>query len=840
MPVGVTWGTPWPKGSLMRAEPLSLIEVGGGAVPVQSWPTAYWPDGSVKWSAHAASFTGEPSPEYYLTKSAHTPCLNHTAQIAVTDKHDLIEIDTGTIRCQLNKQGNVVIRSIIQGNAQLCSSGSLCCVLEDEQCNESGQRTRTEHDYVSSVNQVVMEQNGPVRAVARIEGIHKLSAGTREWLPFTLRMYFYAGQSSIRVVHTFIFDGDPQADCIKGIGMKLTLPMQGPLYNRHIRFAGDTGLFSESPKHLMTWRTKGKYEEQFRRQTAGEAISFDPHEDKRFIELIEDSATWDHFKLVQSTADSYTISKRTQEGCSWLKAAVGSRSKGLVFAGAEHGGLAAGIKNFWEKYPSSLELSHLTSESADMTLWFWSPDAAPMDLRHYDTATHVESAYEGSDEMRSTPHGIANTSELMLWCFERTPSHDTLRKVMSECQTPSLLHCEPEFYHKSRAFGLWSLPDRSSPVKVRIEEKLDEIVAFYLKEVEARRWYGFWDYGDVMHSYDPIRHTWCYDVGGFAWQNTELVPNMWLWLMFLRSGRADIYRMAEAMTRHTSEVDMYHLGAYKGLGSRHNVVHWGCGCKEARIAMAGLHRYYYYLTGDERVGDIMDEAADADFSTVHTDPMRSYYPKDQYPTHARVGPDWSAFTANWMTRWERYEDTAYRDKIMAGIESLKTMPNRMKGLSIHGYDPDTGQLYDMGINSGGHLAVCMGGPQVWTELALILQDPEWEEMLAEIGVIYHLPQEEKQRILTGSVPSGYAWPMFATGITAYAAKHYGSEAMARLAWSILLQDEMGQRDLKLEEHPVAELEYVRGISEIPWMTTNIASQWSLNAIMCLELAGRFL
>lgn len=25
-------------------------------VPLQSWPTAFWPDGSVKWTAHAAVF----------------------------------------------------------------------------------------------------------------------------------------------------------------------------------------------------------------------------------------------------------------------------------------------------------------------------------------------------------------------------------------------------------------------------------------------------------------------------------------------------------------------------------------------------------------------------------------------------------------------------------------------------------------------------------------------------------------------------------------------------------------------------------------------------------------
>ncbi|MFP9220046.1 hypothetical protein ACLI2E_16505, partial [Enterococcus faecalis] len=83
--------------------------------------------------------------------------------------------------------------------------------------------------------------------------------------------------------------------------------------------------------------------------------------------------------------------------------------------------------------------------------------------------------------------------------------------------------------------------------------------------------------------------------------------------------------MAEAMTRHTSETDSFHLGEYAGLGSRHNVVHWGCGCKEARISMAGLHKFYYYLTGDDRTGDLLTEVKDADYALVKTDPMRAFY-----------------------------------------------------------------------------------------------------------------------------------------------------------------------------------------------------------------------
>ncbi|MCS7462602.1 hypothetical protein N0M98_20995 [Paenibacillus doosanensis] len=831
--LGVTWGIPWAEGQLQRDEPLALTGAGGEAVPVQSWPTAYWPDGSVKWSAHAASIAGERSDAYYLSKGAPAAA----AGVKVTSSDDEVVVDTGSIVCRLNREGSSLIRSIQRGGSLVCTGGRLLCIREERHAT-SGVVTRKEHPFSSVISSVAVEQSGPVRAVVRIEGNHKLHAGVREWLPFSLRLYFYAGQPTIKAIHTFKFDGNPHMDFIKGLGMTFKVPMNGPLYNRHVRFAGDAGIFAESPKHLMTIRTSGKYEELFRRQTAGEPVSFDPEEDERFIGLIEESAVWDDFKLVQSSADSYTITKRTQEGCAWIRAAFGQRSLGTAYAGGENGGLSVGVRNFWKKYPSSLELHHTSKEEAELTAWFWSPDAEPMDLRHYDTTTHLQSSYEGFDEMRSTPYGIANTSELALGCYERTPSHAELHAAALECQSPSLLVCRPEHYYEARAFGIWSLPNRSTSAHARLEDQLDAAIEFYKEEIEQRRWYGFWDYGDVMHSYDPTRHTWRYDIGGCAWQNTELVPNMWLWYMFLRSGREDIFRLAEAMTRHTSEVDVYHFGEYAGLGSRHNVVHWGCGCKEARIGMAGLHRFYYYLTADERIGDIMNEVTDSDYTTVHLDPMRYYFPKDEYPTHARVGPDWAAFSSNWMTRWERYEDTSYRDKLLVGIESLKRMPNRMKNLAVHGYDPKTGKLYDMGNNAGGHLAICMGGPQVWMELAFMLKDPEWETMLAEIGEFYNLPREVKEEKLVGELgKGGYSWPMFSTGIAAYAASRNQDAALAQLAWSILLNDEVGNVHLGHSAQAVDELGYIRPIREIPWIATNTVSQWSLNAIVCLELIG---
>src|SRR5690606_6433411 len=189
-----------------------------------------------------------------------------------------------------------------------------------------------------------------------------------------------------------------------------------------------------------------------------------------------------------------------------------------------------------------------------------------------------------------------------------------------------------------------------------------------------------WHYGDVMHSFDADRQVWCYDVGGHAWTNSEFSPDLWLWYAFLRSGRADIFRFAEAMTRHTGEVDVYHLGPWAGLGTRHGVTHWGDSCKQHRIANALYRRIFYYLTADERAGDLLRELADSERTFLMLDPLRKIrtdsYPPDPAALDVGVRTDWGALAGAWFTEWERNGPRAAeaRDKLLTSMASIAALP----------------------------------------------------------------------------------------------------------------------------------------------------------------------
>ena len=179
--------------------------------------------------------------------------------------------------------------------------------------------------------------------------------------------------------------------------------------------------------------------------------------------------------------------------------------------------------------------------------------------------------------------------------------------------------------------------------------------------------------------------------------------------------------MAEAMTRHTSEVDVYHLGPFAPLGSRHNVNHWGDGAKQPRISHSGIKEFYYFLATDERVGDLMHEQIDADLDlraaptiqriALCTDAGRSaaIAESERYSRaaarrirsearHASDRPsgsdlEWMCYAMNWTVEWERTGDTQWRDRVTNDMKSMAA------GIGSNGRLP------------GGYFDMIFGGPE---------------------------------------------------------------------------------------------------------------------------------
>lgn len=840
----VSFGVPFDKGEVFPESLLQLRSANGENIPVDTWALAYWPDGSVKWSGVAGVIPAG-TEKLMLEKMGKKPKKkskagkpNDGTSASVTETHERIQIETGVISAYIPRQGEFLIDSLLYKGVKVGEKARLICNTQSEPVLET-----TSHvsftNYTSELKSAIVERSGAIRTLVKLEGVHKSKDG-REWLPFVVRLYFYAGSEQVKMVHSFVFDGDQDKDFIRALGIRFDIPMREALYNRHIAFScADGGVWSEPVQPLVGRRilTLGKPQdkEPSLQQQQMEGKRIPPYEafDEKNRSLLDNWASWDSYRLSQLTADAFSIRKRANDNNPWIGTFSGTRSNGYAFAGDITGGVGLCLHDFWQSYPSSIEMSGTKTPTATLTAWLWSPDAEPMDLRHYDNVAHdLNASYEDVQEGMSTPYGIARTTTLTLIPQGGYTGKETFADCAKQFSEPGILMPTPDYLHAQQAFGVWSLPDRSTPFRARVEDRLDAYIDFDNKAIEQNKWYGFWNYGDVMHAYDPVRHTWRYDIGGFAWDNTELASNMWLWYNFLRTGRTDIWRMAEAMTRHTAEVDTYHIGPNAGLGSRHNVSHWGCGAKEARISQAAWNRFYYYLTTDERCGDLMTEVKDAEQKLYTLDPMRLAQPRNEYPCTAparlRIGPDWLAYAGNWMTEWERTGNTAYRDKITAGMKSIAALPNRIfTGPKALGFDPATGIITsecDPKLESTNHLMTIMGGFEIMNEMLRMIDLPEWNDAWLDLATRY------KQK----------AWELNhsrfrISRLMGYAAYHTRNQEMAKEAWTDLFT--------RLEHTPAPPFSITTllppvvpaPLDECKSISTNDAALWSLDAIYMQEV-----
>lgn len=672
--------------------------------PVEFRPLAYWPDGSIKWAGFTALSEGQ---DEYILKTDVKPAKGKAPMPSATaEKPQVTYCQTG---------GEYWCDSLVWQGRTVLKNAACQYWVNGESAPRNIYFNNIAIEHESNMQTVLLAHSDLV----------------------DLRIYLTSGSPEIRLVHTYINRRKDTDAMLKSISIVAEIPLHESLYNRHVAFSTDCDKPWHEPVQLLDGRRRLQ-DELYAKQLLGERIPEAETLTAKSQSLISQWATWDGYRLSQLNDQGYTIRKRAKsevitesltpgpegtKGTPWIGLFSGTRNPGAVFVGEVSGGVIASLQDFWQSYPSSIYVEGMTRGTATLKIELWSEEAEAMDMRHYDTEAHdLEASYEDVQANMSTAFGMARTSEVTIIPVDGWIGDEAFTQVSKELQHRCQLVCTPEYLHQQRAFGVWSLPTAYTSVENEIKHWAD----FMVNEQDRRHWYGFWNYGDVMHGYDQDRQEWRYDIGGYAWDNTELASNMFLWYNFLRTGRHDIWDMAVAMTRHTSEVDVYHDGPWAGLGSRHNVTHWGCGAKESRISQAQWNRFYYYMSGgDERLGTLMHAVVDLDTLLYTLDPMRLAQPRNAKtpcttPARLRVGPDWLGYVSNWLTEWERTRDIRYLNKILTGMESINNLPHGMfSGPMALGYNPATGIISwegDEAVTNTNHLLSLMGGFELLAEV----------------------------------------------------------------------------------------------------------------------------
>jgi hypothetical protein len=760
-------------------------------------------------------------------------------------------VDTGAAVVVVGRSGEALVRSLRVGDVEVARAGRLVSSRQNQPAPDHGSRVAA----VGEVREAVVEQSGPVRAVVRITGVHR--DAEREWLPFTVRLVLAAGAATFRVVHSFVWDGDPETDFLTSLGLRFDVPLREAPYDRHVRLAGaDGGLVREAVQGITGLRRDPGAEVRAA-QVAGRATPPLAEWEARVTDRLHWVPTWEAWSLRQLSANGFTVHKRTAPDRPWIDVAQGTRSEGLAYLGDTSGGLAVGLTGFWQSHPTGIDVAGAAGDVGTLTTWLWSPDAEPMDLRFYhdglgqdtydDQLDALEITYEDYEPGFGNAHGIGRTHELTVTPYGATPDAAELARLAAGTATRPQLVPTPEALHAAGVFGDWDLVDRSTPERSELEDRLATMLDFYVGQVDQRSWYGFWHFGDVMHAYDGDRHVWRYDVGGYAWDNSELSPDLWLWTAFLRTGRADVFRLAERMTRHTGDVDVYHAGPWQGLGSRHNVQHWGCSAKQVRISTPAYRRFHHVLTGDEHTRDLMLELRDSDRNFLGLDPTRKVRPDAATYRPARnalavgLGTDWSALAATWLADWETTGNERSRDRLVGTMCDIGALKHGFfTGEAL--YDLDTGRFAtDRDRVVVSHLSAVFGLVEICSELvslidAGLVSAPGFKEAWLQYCRLY-LADPEVQEAELGVVPSGTNLEQAHSRLAAYAARHLGDDELADVAWRAYFRggEFMGEEAF----HPVRLLppDTLVPLDEAPTLSTNDAAQCSLATIQNLALVG---
>ena len=675
----VMGGIPVPKGAVTAPDQVRLF-VKGRESPLQASPLAFWPDGSIKWLLLIFPLDGDGGFDFSKGKGEGTRCdfrvtlrqggdvnctLNFGKDVqagiareqkpmALQKDPDRVEIDTGPLRLAFCTGERWLENASLEGREMLAENGAPQASVDF--IRSANYPVVTTHPDGKpdpgpvKIEKVEIEENGPLRAVLRLEG----KAICAEPAHVIMRAEAYRGRSYIRLFHTVEFtQNDPRAAFVRRVGLRLPLALDAG--NLQATAVGAKGAISLAPSSK--------------------------------------------FGLRQTSHVSYEAWRAADKGPYREIVESGHASRGWMDVSDHNFGLAVVQKNMWQEAPKELVFNRAES-SFEIGLW---PESSPlMDVRRYSNYPH-----QGQGESASTPEepgksawieshykngpfvGVSRTHESLLYFHAPKTSPGEIDAVASDFQSQPLVYAGWPWY--ASAGVTYPQPDPADEKFTQLNANLDRAADWWMFHQKCWGWYGFWDYGDVRHRFrsgygrvfqpdtlakllalppgqmakespDKLPQVqdyftqgdWAFDNGRWGWGNTEGLVNHFMSQQYLRTGKRSLFFFMEANARHARDVDARHAGQYFGKGTRHGVQHWSDGNHEERQTVFSEQRFHYLLTGDQRTREWNKVLAD------------NYYLKGACDRHA----DHSGRTYGLLFRWEITGDRELGETLRRYMEAF--------------------------------------------------------------------------------------------------------------------------------------------------------------------------
>lgn len=610
----VTRGVPIPEGLLRATDGLHVVNTDGVRVPTQCRVLGRWPDGSVKWalvdfqadtvSSDRAVYTltGEKAGETGNLPAPPPPAV--TVRIEETDQD--LHVDTGALCFKVSRRQYGLFHSVsLADTTHGTSTRALPAPGQDgdawaricEGASDGGLKRRLygpgglcRASLAGDSYDVTVEEPGPLRVVIRMESALQADipmhhyAGYRPVRCIT-RVHAYAGHAFVRILQTHAFTCNPREVEIED----LALNVPAPRFGSGLEYAfGQNGVAT------------GTLESD---------------------ELL---------KIVQKKDNMVQISR----GRPGFETAIaeGEACEGWATLGDGVSGVGIACRNMAEEYPRAIEVTG----DGRMTMYArHDPDGSRLSLARYAE----EVSWHEGEGVYADGTGIAKTTELFVHYFEEERRDDAIEILRCALSQPHIA-VSPAWMARCGVAGGFVVPidseagnpgDQATPgfgdqacakadkkqevtdhreVLQAADRMLTGFADWLARNIQLGRWYGYLDHGDVSATWDEEEDDWKHQ-GRWGWCNSEWDPRHAVWMQYLRTGDPRYYRLGEAMTRHSMDVDTCHWHPFRpymaGGCYRHGVDHFS---DEPCASHTFIDNWmdYYHLTGDGRTLEVLREA----------------------------------------------------------------------------------------------------------------------------------------------------------------------------------------------------------------------------------------
>ncbi len=582
--VPITQGVPLPKGALHNLDSVWVEDGEGQPVSTQFRTLSRWEDGSLKWvltdfSSRLDRDEGEVN--YFFCYGQKPTSIPSNRTIRIDESDDRITVCTGPLRFVVNRQQFSLIESAELGNVdaeggfvperEVVSEGVPSAGEAWVRICESFDSTEGKRyiygmggDCLASLAKddfsVELEEVGPLRVVIKCSGAFEADIPMHHYAgyrPFRLvtRIYAYAEQTHLRVLHTVVMACNPRETEVEEIALRVPVSLKTP-----VRF-----------RAASLRRTED-------RLNPDEAILLHQRSDNQFL-------------LEQQRVGAHQI------------VAEGERTEGWMTVEDDQVGVGVGLRYMPEEHPKALRATG-TGKGVDVYLWKC-VDGKRLSLKRYAE----EMSWGEGEGVYADGTGTAKTSEFFV-CFYKAAEREDVPDRLQGLLTPPHVAVDPEWAaHCEVTGGFAPINPKQFPESERM---MTGFLDWLTRNIQLGRWYGFFNWGDALVTWEQEANDWRF-YGRWGWCNSEWDPRHGVWIQYLRTGRSDYFQLGESMTRHSADVDTCHFHPFRpymvGGCFRHSTDHFG---DEPCASHTFVDNWidYYYLTGDLRTYEVLREAGE--------------------------------------------------------------------------------------------------------------------------------------------------------------------------------------------------------------------------------------